>query len=569
MSRSAELRPARDEGFTLLEVVVALGLTMMVMAALLPQLLTGLRSTGTANVVTQLKGVAQAELELMRSLPFHVAPSAGAYVDVLDRYYPDLASPTGAPACAAPNSRPPASWTGHVSGAATRCPFEPSTGAFYRTVRTLASDRGRLVVVVDTQFLSTALPPVPVTPRSWYDARVSGRDLPPSSQVGITVTVLHSERAGAPARPVTTYTQIADQPTATRRVSAEAGATALHVGSVTGDGRAITLSAGVVNLAGAVSSVSTVRGNASAVSAGLATGEQGSGAGTTVQAPPTQVIPLTSVGAGGLPGFGCSYACWGNSQVGAVSISAEDGLPRAGTSATPVQAAVADASANSGVQLATAASPDGYRPELGLTGPLLRLAETAVAFPAQLTGCAVTPTGVLSASGFLQATGGVTHTVESCAVSRSAAVALFSTGFAPQGVVRIRLERASARCSASATSGIATHDFRAVVEVWNGIGFTLVAEPISGQTTDPLAGVPLTMAVGGGHTLGDYVASWSSATATTVRSRQTAGSAETSVPGVVTVASQPVRMGTNSVPDPATGVALTLGAVSCSAEDSR
>lgn len=569
MSRSSDSHAPRDDGFTLLEVIIALGVTTLVMVAMLPQLVSGLRSTGTANAVTLSKGVAQAELELMRNLPFHVAPSAGAYVDVLDRYFPRLVAPTAAPACASPASIPAASWTGYVAaGSSGRCSFEPTTGAFYRTVRSVDSERGALVVVVATQFLSAGTPPVPVAPRAGYDSGIDRRHLPASSQVGVTATVVHHDHGKV--RPVTTYTQIADQPRAPRRILAEATGTALHVGSVTADGWALSLSAGLVNVAGSLSTVSTVTGNATAVRGGLGTGEQGSGASRTFQAPPTLDLAPISQPAGGLAGFGCSFACWSPSSLGAATVSAEGGLPRAGSSAVPIQAGVTDVSTNSGVRFGTAATTADYRPELGLTGPLVRLDDAAVPYPAQLTGCAVTPSGVLTASGFLRSADDPTaRDVESCAVTRSAPIVLFPTEFAPHGVIRVRLDRASARCTASATSGTGTHDFRALVEVWDGTKHVVVAEPVAGQATDPLAAVPMTTDVGGGHVLGDYLAAWSSATTSTVRSAQAARRAEVSVPGVVTIATQPVRSGTEGGLDPASAVALTIGAVSCSAEDAR
>ena len=75
MSRSADR--GRDDGFTLIEIIVALGVIMTVMAAVLPQLLVGIRSGETSRLVTQTKGVAQGQLERMRNLPYYVAPEAG------------------------------------------------------------------------------------------------------------------------------------------------------------------------------------------------------------------------------------------------------------------------------------------------------------------------------------------------------------------------------------------------------------------------------------------------------------------------------------------------------------
>src|SRR3546814_369616 len=223
---------------------------MVVMFALLPQLIVGLRSTASANSITESKGLAQSELERMRNLPYHVAPAAGNYVDVLDRYYPNLGTPSREAACADPTSITAASWTGYVAPSSTaRCSFEPATGAFYRTVRSLPGDgnsNGPVVVVVTSQFLSSATPPLPLTPRLGYDTSTNGKHFPASSQFAASVTVMHTERGKT--KPVTTATQVVEQPSAPTRILADARVTALYVGSVTPDARALSLSAGLVNL---------------------------------------------------------------------------------------------------------------------------------------------------------------------------------------------------------------------------------------------------------------------------------------------------------------------------------
>jgi type II secretory pathway pseudopilin PulG len=62
-----------DDGFSLVEVLVALGLAMTVLVAVLPQLVVGIRAAGLATVMTEAKGVIQGHFEKMRSLPYHVA----------------------------------------------------------------------------------------------------------------------------------------------------------------------------------------------------------------------------------------------------------------------------------------------------------------------------------------------------------------------------------------------------------------------------------------------------------------------------------------------------------------
>ena len=64
--------------------------------------------------------------------------------------------------------------------------------------------------------------------------------------------------------------------------------------------------------------------------------------------------------------------------------------------------------------------------------------------------------------------------------------------------------------------------------------------------------------------LGDYIASWASLTTGKVTRTATARTARLILPGIVTIASQPVRT------DPSSrSVSATVGAVSCLAEDDR
>ena len=80
----------------MIEIIVSLGVFAVVLVALLPQLIVGIKATGTARVVSQAKGVGQGQIERLRHLPFHITPAAGDYIDVLDRYFPDLGTGTAA-----------------------------------------------------------------------------------------------------------------------------------------------------------------------------------------------------------------------------------------------------------------------------------------------------------------------------------------------------------------------------------------------------------------------------------------------------------------------------------------
>lgn len=597
MSRWADLpRPTRrrtrrraDDGFALIEVIVAIGIITVVLTALLPQLIVGIRSSGTSQLITQAKGIAQGQLERMRNLPYHVAPAAGDYRDVLDRYYRNLTpagTPSGTPPCTTGGKyvEPQAGWTGYVSGAA-RCGYEPATGDFYRYVG--PAPASGFSVVVDTQFLSGATPPTAVTPPPGYDTQVAGKDSPSSFQIGVTVTVLYADHATL--KPVSTYTQIADQPTATSRIKLSSSAAAVEVGSVTTTNGALSLAAGLLNLSGALTYASTASGTLASTSAGLATGEQQTGASTTVDAPPS-LTATTQLGSAGDLSSGCALACWGATQLDLAAMSAADGLPNVGSPDTPMQSLLTS-DTNHGLSFSNSA-PTAYRPGLDLDGPLVRLASTATASASGTSvGCGPGTTGATSyvnASGYLTSTGHDTtpaDSVEACSVARTSTIALFPTTFAPQGVVQVELMRATARCQVTGLghTPAVSYDYDAVVKYHDGPtgNYVTAAEITPALTTDTLAGMDLsTIAVGGNHQLGDYVASWSAFLSSSVQPTSGNGTAAVQLPAVFKLTSQPVRPGTEqevagdgtvllSNVELASAVSFSTGAVGCSAQDAR
>jgi hypothetical protein len=230
---------------------------------------------------------------------------------------------------------------------------------------------------------------------------------------------------------------------------------------------------------------------------------------------------------------------------------------------------------NGGIHFENTDTVADYRTELGLTRPLVKVDPNAVARDSGTTASCTPGTGpaaYVGASGYVRTTAATPSTVEACVVGRSSAISLFPTGFAPRGVVQVELNRGVARCTVSDTShaAAATADYEAVVRYWNGTGYTTAATITPSNASDPLATVPLTTSVGGGHTLGDYVASWSSLTSDRIVKTQTSGHAEVRLPGVVTIVSQPVwKPDTTSSGNGMSAVALTLGALRCSALDQR
>lgn len=584
MSPSPDSR--RDGGFSLVEILVALGILAVVSTALLPQLVIGIQSTGTARVVSQSKGVAQAELERMRNLPFHITPDAGDYRDVLDFYYRNRATPSAAPVCTDAGGAfrtPTVSWSGYVATSA-RCSYEPASGAFYRTVREVPATTGTtsFVVVVNTQFLSGATPPQPVTPATTYDTQTTAGARPASAQLAATVTVLYRDRATL--RPTTTTTQIFDQPTRTSRIRADGGATAVEVGSVTTANGPISLSAGLLSLTGALSYASTASTNLAGVSAGLATGETSQSTAEAVTAPPSAAARVVSKAPGVLTS--CDFACWGSSRLEVPAVSATAGLPSVGSQSAPAQALLTDIT-NAGLSFGNS-TPDTYRDSLDLQLPLVRVAPDAVSAPSGVAaGCAPGASGAASfvgAGGYLATTGETAPqplSVDVCVVARTSSISLFPTSFAPRGVVQVELRRAAARCRVEGVghTASATRDYEAVVRYWDGQQYTVAATITPSTTTDELEDIDLdSRPVGGSHVLGDYIDSWSALRSSEVLTSAAPGRAEVKIPGLVTIVSQPVRRGNERLDpddllsplvDRTSAVSLTLGALDCVAEDDR
>lgn len=185
MSRSADPKFVRrssitDSGFSLLEIVVALGIFMLVVIAVVPQVISSIRAADLGNDVTEAKGVAQGHIELLRSLPYLDPPSAN---DVIRGYYPNV-SPGGG---CTNGSVPGATATGYIAaGTGQRCDFEP-TGAFYRKVA--VAPGSQFTLVTNAQFLNAAGNPLAPNPGLYASAPYAASPL-----IGLTVTVVYLDR---------------------------------------------------------------------------------------------------------------------------------------------------------------------------------------------------------------------------------------------------------------------------------------------------------------------------------------------------------------------------------------
>ncbi|MGQ0631808.1 MAG: type II secretion system protein [Sporichthyaceae bacterium] len=588
-------------GFTVVEIVVAIAILAGVMAAAGPQMVGSIRASGTAKLVSQAKGVLQGELDAMRTLPFRVTPSAGDHRDLLDIYYRNRIAPTTVPVCGTSSPGTPlASWTGFVGAANTaRCSYEQAAGPMYRKV--ILGGTGDVptgfAVVLNTAFMSAGTTPGVLEPASNFDSQLASRDRPPSSQVGVTATVLYNDRGRW--KPVAVYTQIASRTPSQTRIKLDARATAVEIGSARSTGETISLTGGQLDLTGSLSTTSQARANLSSMSGASSVTGREDGAALSVQAPYTNLVNVNAP-LGELE-TGCSAPCWGATLIPPFVAAADDGLPRAGVSGLPavlgpVQTQLPDNLTRDGFQF-RAATPTlaGLTPQLVSMDSTPPIGTVLTNLVSGLYNCAFTLTGPLShltASGFINSTDDLAPvdplSVEACGGAHSNVLRVLPTTYAPDGLIRITA-RSAARCRVvGATHGPSTSvSYRAEVEYWkwtpavlNFLGIEVIpghgdyvsaGAITAATTTDPLASIPLTTPVAPAPnlitpapTLGDYVESISGLTAGRVTASAVGSVAEVVIPALVTVQTKPVVAG-----DAQTAVSLAVASSYCRAEDNR
>lgn len=563
----------RDEGFTLVEIIVALGIFLVVTMALLPQMVASIRSVSVADQETVIKGLLQQEADRMRGLPFQVArdPDADADLNLLRVYYPSTGQPGSSIQCDGTDGyrMDLDAWAGFVPLASTkRCPYEPTTGGFYRTVAedVPAGRLGMVTIVRDVQFLSggTTTNPTPAVavPGTGYVNADGTIGAAPSSQVGVTLTVLFKDRGQVKARSL--FTQIARRDEAEVLVRSSVDVTAVQVTSTSPTGAAESLAAGVVDLQGEVGDASTASSSLAGVIAKIATGDPASslleyGATSPVEAPPS----LPTLGIATKDAAGCQpLLCWGVTRVdtdfgGGVVV--DDGLPRIGAAGSQVRASITDSG-----DAALAFDNRVDAPEQA-TGRLVRLVGGTPGTPtiADPTAC---PIGAaagdrVSGSGYLTTslhdTAGTIRDTAACGSARSAAVGVVpKPAWAPDGVVRVTLSRSYAWCRTTGGTPTSDANLEATVQVSNGAGG--YQDPV---TVAPGTVVPLTTEIPGHGTLGDFL---QDLRADPVVLTHVGDDAVATAPGVRVVTLPTRSLPDDSGPDEDSAVVVTMGAASCS-----
>lgn len=575
--------PRRQGGFTLIEVMVALGIIVVVAAAVAPLTVSALRAGYGAKLYTQAKNIAQQQVEGMRNLQYHIDASSqkdasgasipAARLDLLDTYYPAL-TPTAAAATNVATA--PAGW---VAAGVGRAAGEPASGSFYRWTKdvTLPNDKSAFHVVVDTQFLNSSTGG-PVNPPTGYNyADTTGMDAPASTSVGVTVFVTWTVY-GAPKQEQT-YTRIDSATPQQPLTTSQAQALAIDVTSTSDPNTGLEAIVGQVNADGSSAVGSLPNSISSATSSVNAVGASASQTpGPSVQdpnspatagsAPQVSSVPSSSESNGdGLSG--CGLICYGKTSTVGGPVTVTQGLPvvgAQGSGGSPITASVAGNGNSTGATLSFANNANVTN--LGLAaGPLVLLAGSGGA-PVATGGAGITTTAGASHSVSTQAS--ACFTASPCPTSggtSSTLLEVMPTSFAPNGVIQIQLIRASISCVAGTSAPSTSADYQAHVWYWNGSGYVKLGDVQPGNTVDPLPD-PTTLTVGvyNGTVmhLSDYIQSWGSALSATTANGVGGNTARTTLGGVVTVTTQPTRSG-----DSTSAISVKVGVLACYALDSR
>lgn len=547
----SRFRERSDEGFSLVEIIVAISVLALAAVGTLPLLLGAVKAGYSSKLQTQAKTLVQGQIDKMRNLPYHVDAANGPYLDLLDTYFPNTtaaASPVGTTSMKTVT-------TGYVTSTGARATGEPS-GVFYRYVVPTDSSFPVFRLVVDTQLLDKDLNVT--TPTSSYNAATAGLDAPPSRLVGVTVTAVWAVPGAT--KTFRTFTQIADAKPAAPVINGSARSSAVTMTGSTSDGVKTTITTGYIDTSGSVSTGSVGSAKAQGAYIDRFPGTRTAGSASLADAPPDVTSALSATDNGEDATSLCAIACFGRNYTSGVAAAVQGGLPNMGSSGSPLTAGLSTSGSNAGAYITTGAD--------STLASTLMLASG----PAVFVRNAGSNTDLAQATGYLTTTTGASHYVNSHVTSYGT-LDVLPTTFTPgnRGVIEVNLTSASLDCRANGVSGGATvtPSFSATVSYWSAAAnnYVTLGTVRNGNASDPLPD-PSTLTVynSGGTVLhlSDYISEWHSALGPISTQDSSGRYAQGSVDGVVTVTTVDLRPG-----DTTSGVQAKLGAMSCSAEDDR
>ena len=571
-------RAQHQDGFTLVEVMVALVIFGIAAAATTPLLVKAIDATQVGKLNTQAKNLLQARVESMRNLPFHVATSAGPYIDLLDTYFRDATGVGANTACAT------SSWT--------------SATSTYTCGRTALALPG-FTESVSSQFVdqNNAV----VTPPAGYDSQSATADVPPSQTLAITVTETWV-RNGV-TKTFSAGTKISSSTTSLPQIVSEVAGSALSVGTAVDDAAdptTLQFDAGLLAANAGLSTGATARAQVQGALTTLSTGQSSVGQAVGyLDAPPDQTSFATVTGTA-TTDYPCitNLACFGPSTVSGVTGTAGNGLPQVGSAGAPLTATISKSGAAGARGLWISNVPTTVN-QLGLVrlGVQSILTPVSASNPTQLLrsvqgsgnngysasctgpGTAVSNTDFVTSTGYIATTGSATHGVTSCTTATARRIDLFplagASGFNADGVVQIVLQYAGLQCGAVAgATGTVTANYRATVS-WLRYGDTTpttVTVDSSSGGASPLSSSLLARNDSGIQVavapdlsklyLGDYIQSWSAGALSKTTTTQNAQASLKTLSFTTVPTRDTDTLGTSSLN-------VVLGKLSCTAQDNR
>lgn len=592
-SISGRFRWAKDhEGFTLIETMVALTILAIVSLSLVPLLVSGAKASILNQDATRAKNLTTARLEQMRSLTYYVSADNGSYTDFLDEYYPNLST--------ASTTITPTGGTGVYVSSGT-VPGQSVSGAYYEVTFTSPKLPTGYTQQVYTEFIaantaSTTSGNTVITPSSSYSSSsTTGGDTPPSLTVGVTVVTSYTTPGGA-SHAFRAYTELGESSQQAALLVGEAGTTAMSVTANADDGTALSATLGQVGITASMASASTASANASAATfsridpSGASTYPGLSGATSSASAPPTSGTTGTVSGSPGTVSSGsASSACgWGSvgpnsvSDVSATVANAQPDAPEdVGSGATPTPAvetqligssgSCGDFAFNNVLDSASTVNPSLYG--WSDTAPLVQV-------PASDGASDVTTQAYVDTPALTFTSG---NTVANPVASYSAVdfvkpVEVFpGTSFVTDDTYGQALIVAflDVTLSCSGTSSTATPSISGSLLVWEqpsatSAGAYQTVWSSSSSVTSLPSPSSITVAYDAGTPvpLSNYITDTWSLGSLQQQSGTAGVSGDHTIPGLISIETQPT-VSADGAPVAGTGATITLGRVSCVAEENR
>ncbi len=450
----------RDDGFTLIEVIVALALLVVVMVSALPVFVRMLQATAITKAHTQAKNLSQERLDQMRNLRFHVDRQNGPFLDLLDTYYTNAKSASPVTTVASGTG----TLTGRYVATGAAAGGEPAA-PFYRVSTGPIPGAPSFSQIIDTQFLAPDGSVVPAARFvNVYDSQTVGQDQAPSLMVG--VTVITSWTYGGTTKMFRTYTNITDGRPQAPVVQSQARAVAVDITSNAADGSTLELQAGVTKLDGSQSSGSSVSGY---VTGALATR---TGSSPVTGKVDKFLLPSQAVSTSGSvnpqsAGAGCSWWGFGRTDTSNVTGDVSAGLPLAPsnvTAATPFNTASGYISRNGGGSCGQlsydnlygvgigrpVADPLGY--QMG-AAPYVRVPDTTSGGGASISGSGYVLSNPLPSSPQQTKSGAAAAMGASVVLFPNNPESTFNTTIGSKGLVAAQLDLGSVDC-VSGTSAV-------------------------------------------------------------------------------------------------------------------